>query len=277
MKRFEQKIKSKIKDINKKTGIPINQLLNTLVLERFLVRVSLSQYKEKLIFKGGLCLARLLPLNRETKDIDFLMREIQTNKESIKKVFEEISETSLNDGFKFSKVDVKELLGDHKKYPGYRVSITATCGQINHKIGIDIGLGDIVIPRLLEVELMRDEEPIFEDSIELTSYSTEYIFSEKLETIIFLGEASSRMKDFYDTYALVEAGKLNIERLKIAIKETFENRNTNYNLIPITPDYIDALAPSWIAFLKKNILIKNKLELKEVILVINKFLSVISE
>ena len=54
-------------------------------------------------------------------------------------------------------------------------------------------------------------------------------------------------------------------------------KNTNYNLIPITPDYIDALAPSWIAFLKKNILIKNKLELKEVILVINKFLSVISE
>ena len=53
-KSIEQSVKQKLKNMEKKKGIPFNRLLDTLFLERILARVSSSNYKDKLIFKGGL-------------------------------------------------------------------------------------------------------------------------------------------------------------------------------------------------------------------------------
>ena len=75
-KSTEQRIKAKLKNISKEQEIPFNSLLETLLLERFLVRIGKSNYKEKLIFKGGMCLAQFIKLDRETKDIDFLFTHI---------------------------------------------------------------------------------------------------------------------------------------------------------------------------------------------------------
>ena len=53
-KATEQRIKQKLKNISKESKIPFNSLLDTLFLERFLVRIGKSQYADKLIFKGGI-------------------------------------------------------------------------------------------------------------------------------------------------------------------------------------------------------------------------------
>ncbi len=45
---------------------------------------------------------------------------------------------------------------------------------------------------------MNDKGALFEEGITLSAYPPEYIFSEKLEAIIYLDEANSRMKDFHD-------------------------------------------------------------------------------
>ncbi len=84
---------------------------------------------------------------------------------------------------------------------------------------IDIGTGDIVRPRLLDIELLHDGKPIFEDSITLLSYPKGYIFSEKFEAIIYLGNINGRMKDFYDCYQLTISESINKEKLKQALKE----------------------------------------------------------
>ena len=72
-KATEQSVKHKLKNISKALKIPFNPLLDTLFLERFLVRIEKSAYSDKLVFKGGMCLAQFLNLGRETKDIDFLL------------------------------------------------------------------------------------------------------------------------------------------------------------------------------------------------------------
>jgi len=51
-KAIEQGIKEKLKVISKKESLPFNQLLETLFLERFLVRIGKSKYNENLIFKS---------------------------------------------------------------------------------------------------------------------------------------------------------------------------------------------------------------------------------
>jgi hypothetical protein len=53
-KAIEQSVKQKLKNIEKEQGVELNSLLDTLFLERILVRVGKSNYKDQLVFKGGM-------------------------------------------------------------------------------------------------------------------------------------------------------------------------------------------------------------------------------
>ena len=267
-KSTEQSIKHKLKDISKMLGIPFNTLLEILFLERFLVRIGKSTYVDKLIFKGGMCLAQFLDLGRKTKDIDFLFTQVKNNLEKIKKIMEDIASIDVADNFIFSQVEVSQLPFEHKQYPSYRVSIQGQLGQIKNKVSIDIGAGDVVDFKLLEIKLMSAKEPLFEESIKLKSYTPEYIFSEKLEAILQLGETNSRMKDFYDCYRLIEENILDKNLLKVAIRKTMENRNTKLKMIP-EPN--EQLKIRWESFLRRNKI--SNLKLSAVISKINKMIS----
>ena len=267
-KATEQSVKHKLKDISKTLRIPFNSLLETLFLERFLVRIGKSTYANKLIFKGGMCLAQFLNLGRKTKDIDFLFIQIKSNLETIKKIMEEIASIDAGDDFIFSKVEVSLLPFEHKKHSSYRVSIQGQLGQIKNKVSIDIGAGDIVDFKSLEINLMQTKKPLFEKSIRLNSYTPEYIFSEKLEAILQLGKTNSRMKDFYDCYCLIEENILDKSLLKTAIHKTMKNRNTQLKAIPKPTEQLKI---RWESFLKRNKI--SDLKLSVVISKINEMIS----
>ena len=267
-KAIEQSVKEKLKLIEKESGIKFNRLLDTLFLERILVRISESKYKEKLIFKGGMCLNQFLELGRGTRDIDFLLRELTSTEKNLQSIFDEILKIDVKDGFFFDSAEISQLSLENKKYPGFRLTITGYLGQIKNKSTIDVGVGDVVRASLLEVELMRGKKPFFEDSVKLQAYPPEYIFSEKYEAIIYLDEINGRMKDFYDCYKLIEEDILNVVELKQAISDTFTTRGTELSFIPA--GVISALEPRW-----KNFLFKEKIltiELRIVVERINEFL-----
>ena len=50
----EQALKVRLKHIGKEKGKSFNEVWKLLVLERFLARLSSSEYSDKFIFKGGL-------------------------------------------------------------------------------------------------------------------------------------------------------------------------------------------------------------------------------
>lgn len=248
-KSTEQSIKQKLKNISKEQQIPFNSLLETLLLERFLVRIGKSNYKDKLIFKGGMCLAQFIELGRETRDIDFLLTHIQGTIPEIEKVINEIAAINVGDDFTFTMIQVSELSIQHKKYPGYRITLFGELGQIKNRISIDIGVGDVVRPRILEVELLRSKGPLFEESISLTAYPPEYIFSEKLEAILHHGDLGSRMKDFYDCYRMIQENILDDTLLKDALTETTSNRGTELKIIP---ENTEPFSDLWSNFVRAN-------------------------
>lgn len=266
-KNIEQSIKHKLRMLSKESKIPFNTLLETLFFERYLVRIGKSKYVDKLIFKGGMCLANFIELKRETRDIDFLLTQIKRSVSEVKTILEEIAALDIGDGFIFSLVNVSELSLEHKKYPGYRIYLKGELGQIVNKVSMDIGVGDIVRPRYLEVELLKGKEALFEDSINLNAYPPEYIFSEKIEAILHHAQFGSRMKDYYDCYRMIEEGVLNKEELKTALYETTSNRKTNLTLV--SEDTI-AFNDLWKNFIKGNKL--NELDMKEVVSKINSYL-----
>jgi len=254
--------------IEKESGIKINRLIEILFLERILVRVSKSKYKDKLIFKGGMCLNQFLDLGRGTKDIDFLLHELTSNEKNLKTVFDEIVGLDVKDGFSFDPVEVNQLSLENKKYPGFRLTIIGRLGQVRNNSTIDIGVGDVVRASLIDVELMKGNKPFFEETVELHAYPPEYIFSEKYEAIIYLDEINGRMKDYYDCFKLIEENILKVTELKGALSDTFTTRGTEFG--PIPDEVVAVLASRWENFLAKEKI--SKIEFQKVVERINDFL-----
>lgn len=52
-------LKAKIKNISKETGTSAQLVLQNYMLERFLERIALSEYKDNFILKGGFLIASI--------------------------------------------------------------------------------------------------------------------------------------------------------------------------------------------------------------------------
>ena len=68
----EKSFKARLRNIAKETDRNPADLWQSLVLERFLVRLAASPYRSHFVLKGGVLLAKYMPLGRETRDLDFL-------------------------------------------------------------------------------------------------------------------------------------------------------------------------------------------------------------
>ncbi len=113
-KAIEQSVKHRLKKIEKETKVPFNRLLETLFLERILTRLAKSKYRDKFIFKGGMCLRQLIELKRETRVLDFLLLGLEKENKKLKAIFEESVQIELDDGFNFNEVRLNPLPLTHK-------------------------------------------------------------------------------------------------------------------------------------------------------------------
>src|ERR1700722_14377350 len=95
----EQALKARLKHIAKELGKSFNEVWKLLVLERFLARLSQSEYSDKFIFKGGLLLSYYLVIGRETSDIDLLAKRVKAEKSHIEQIMREICLSAITDGF----------------------------------------------------------------------------------------------------------------------------------------------------------------------------------
>jgi predicted nucleotidyltransferase component of viral defense system len=271
----EQSVKERVKVISKKQGRPFNDVWQEVVLERWLSRLANSPYRKNFIFKGAMCLLRYIDLDRETRDLDFLLKDLQGSIENVRKYLGEVSSLDINDGFSFNEIDVRLLEHTHMQYPGYSFSAIGHIGKTKTKIFIDVGVGDAVKPTEITMQLLATEKtPLFEKDIELWAYPVESIFAEKLETSIARGNQNSRMKDYHDLICLVRSDVLKIDLLRPALSETFANRGTQIRAITFESSEIEKIQNYW-ALYYENLSAETKQELsgqiKEIIGEINAF------
>ncbi|MBE0653650.1 MAG: nucleotidyl transferase AbiEii/AbiGii toxin family protein, partial [Bacteroidales bacterium] len=169
--------------------------------ERFLYRLSISQFCRNFILKGGTLLyIYYREKTRPTKDIDFLGLNIPNQTISLKKVFSEICSIDYPyDGVKFYVESIMvEEIADHEEYQGIRLLIDASLDTAIQKLQIDVGFGDIMIPDPVDLKY-----PVFFPDLYspiIRAYSPETVIAEKFEAMIDLSVINSRMKDFYDVY-----------------------------------------------------------------------------
>ena len=88
----------KAKELEKKTGLQHLDIYRRFMFERILERISVSNYSENFILKGGLLLSAMFGIeSRNTRDIDISIKGIDVSKEKMVEVLNEILSIKLED------------------------------------------------------------------------------------------------------------------------------------------------------------------------------------
>ncbi len=248
-------IRAKLKNLSQKENIDFQTIVIRYFHERLLYRLSISDFNDKFILKGGDLLYYFHQIKyRPTLDIDFLGKNIHSDLNKLKTTFTEIVDVNCeDDGVQF---DAKSLtavsINEDANYTGARLHLEGCLGQIKNTLQIDIGFGDIVTPQPATLDypvlLIQSSIP------KLKAYTIESVIAEKFQTMIELSALNSRMKDFFDIYMLIKTEKIDKHELGNAIAETFKNRNTLYqeDHLLFNEKFIDTnKIKQWNAFLKK--------------------------
>lgn len=218
-------LKAVIKNVAKDKHISAQLVMQNFMLERLLERISVSEYRNNFILKGGFLIAAMVGLDtRATMDMDATIKGLSVNEESVKKMFLSICQIDLQDdvSFEFRKIG-KIREGDD--YTGYRVSLSANYPPMAVPLKLDITTGDKITPKEIEYQfklLLEDRE------ISVLAYNMETVMAEKLETIVSRGDQNTRPRDYYDVYILAKLHSKNIEKsvLKEAIEATAQKRGS---------------------------------------------------
>ena len=218
-------LKDKIKNLALKNHVPAQAVLQNFMLERLLERISLSQFKEKIVLKGGMLIASMVGINhRTTMDMDATLRGYTLSEVTIRGAFSEICAIPLDDEVTLVLDHILPIREDDE-YGGYRVAILARYESINTLLKIDITTGDIITPNAIRYAFHSN----FENKlIEVWAYPIETILAEKMETILRRSVLNTRPRDFYDVYLMMRTQRqaINIKTFINALHATSEKRGS---------------------------------------------------
>jgi len=194
-----RQLKDLVRNLSKKKSADAQILMRNYMMERFLERISLSEYKNQFILKGGMLVAAMVGLDaRATMDLDATIKGTNVSVEDVEMIISKIISIPLNDGVLFRIKRISEIM-EEADYPGVRVSMETKFDGVITPLKIDISTGDIITPREIKYNfnLMLENR-----TIEVWAYNLETVLAEKLETVISRNVTNTRMRDFYDIYIL---------------------------------------------------------------------------
>lgn len=221
-------LKDKIRNLSKERNVDFNTLLRLYMYDRFIERLSVSEYKNNFILKGGFYLSTLLGIeHRSTMDIDIAFQYATFSQNVVVEMIKNIIAIDINDHVTIDYIGINEIR-DEDDYGGYRVDLEAHLENVKERFHIDIATGDPITPS----EIRYHYKPLLMDKyIDVYAYTIETMLAEKIETILSRVEANSRMRDFYDIYLIYtkDFSSIRMNVLKEAIERTFKKRNYNNN------------------------------------------------
>ena len=248
-------LKDRIRNLAKNKSADAQVLMRNYMMERFLERISVSEYRDKFILKGGMLVAAMIGLeSRATMDIDGTIKGINVSVEDVEKMIAAIVSVPMDDGVEFQVKRISEIM-DEAEYPGIRVSMETRFDGVRTPLKIDISTGDAITPREVryKFKLMLEER-----SIDIWAYNLETVLAEKLETVVSRSITNTRMRDFYDLHMLSQLYGQTIvpADLSAALTATARKRNTEKYLADAVAalDEVEAdmnMVKLWAAYQKK--------------------------
>lgn len=234
-------LRAKANNLAKRLGVAPQAALQAYFAERFLARVAMSGHADRVVVKGGTLMEALFGLaERTTMDIDATLLDTRGDEATLRGIVEEICAIDADDGISFA-LGGGETIRKDDEYGGIGFSMVATLGTIRLTLGIDVTVGDAIVPgpEPLERERMFGAP----GSIRLLVYPTETLLAEKMQTLLKRGEWTTRPRDFYDIHKIVSSGRFRPEVFTEAAEATFARRNS-LDLLPRKEAVLEGIAQS---------------------------------
>lgn len=197
-----------------------------------LYKIAKSKYAHNITIKGGVVIHNISKsARRVTRDLDLDFIKYSLDDNSIINFINELNKNGKETIIKING-NIEKL--HHQLYDGKRVNISITDNYDNFlETKLDIGVHKYF-------ELEQDEYifdfDILDGSVSLLVNSPEQIVCEKLKSLLKFGIRSTRYKDIFDFYYLINNGILNKDRLLkyislLIIKDENINQNTINEII----------------------------------------------
>lgn len=218
------RLKGRIKKYAKSNNIAAQVVLQNYMFECFLARLSVSEYHEKFVVKGGILIAAIVGLDtRSTMDLDTTLRNLPLTEEKISDAINTICKIDMKDDVIFTVKSIAPIRKDDI-YGGYCVRLDAVYDTIVTPLSIDVSTGDVITPDAVKYEFSG----IFDEDIRISlwGYNIETVIAEKVETILRRGVFTTRPRDYYDVYILGTMQEYDKEIYKEALKATAEHRGS---------------------------------------------------
>jgi len=236
-------------------GEVFDRVLNRYALERILYRIGISKHADRFVLKGALLFYLWNEqLHRPTKDMDFLGFGPMESADLRGIIEEVLSDDSVIDGLAFQMDLISvEAIREDAVYSGLRIRFPVKLGNIRIPVQIDVGSGDAITPaaesKTFPVLLSEFPAP------EIRSYPVYTVIAEKLEAIVTLGYANSRMKDYFDLHYILRTESPDPEQIINAVRRTFEARKTGIPTVRpagLSDDFAKFKEDMWRGFLNRN-------------------------
>lgn len=248
-----ESVYSRLKNIARQKKRPVQEVLKYYAMERFLYRLSVSSHQSAFYLKGGLMLMVWNPMShRATVDID-LLAKTSNSIANLQRIINEVCAIDVvPDGLAFASETLKLSEAQlEAEYRGISAAFSAQLFTAKLPMRIDFGFSDTILPHPAVVKyptLLNFPAP------ELKGYTPQTSIAEKFESIIRLGFANTRMKDFYDIWLLIQQFDFNRKELQQIIQQVLNNRGTTLEASPtafLESFYDNAVKKDkWRAFLK---------------------------
>lgn len=220
------KIKAKIAKLSKEKNVEVQVLWDTFFFQELIARLSISDYKNHFVLKGGFYLQSVVGVEtRNTMDIDLKIIGKSLSDDELYCIINDIINMRGNEMINFEIKSINNIKAE-TKYGGKTVKLYASFYNIKKVFSLDIGVGDIVTPNPMKYGFTS---LFYEDKeFDVLAYPIETCMAEKLETIIAKGINNSRSKDLLDLY-LYESQNYDCDTFVFATINTFAFRGSIYD------------------------------------------------
>ena len=219
-------VRARLRDLARRQEVDFNLMLDRFAAERFLYRLSASKEVDRFTLKGA-ALLRVWSEEelRPTRDVDFHAVG-RDDHDAVRASLADVCGVPCpEDGVVFDTRTIRiESIRQDQEYGGLRARIQGRLGQVRLPLQVDIGFGDAIspareqqdYPTLLDLPVPR-----------IWTYPRDTLIAEKLEAMVSLGAANTRVKDLWDIACLARNFTFEGETLRTAVAETFRRRGTS--------------------------------------------------
>jgi predicted nucleotidyltransferase component of viral defense system len=232
MKNVAASVRDRLKNLARERHEDFQLVLTRYANERLLYRLTVSSHGPRFVLKG----AALFTLwtgapHRPSRDLD-LLGSGDSSEAHMRDVFAAVVAIDIEDGVVFHANTLRAgPIREEQAYGGVRVTVDASIAGARIPLQVDIGFGDAITP---DAQLVAFPALLNFAAPQIRAYPRETVVAEKLEAMVQLGLANSRMKDFYDVVVLSKRFAFEGDLLVRALRATFERRRTALPNIPPT-------------------------------------------